>query len=46
MSSALTKALDAVASGRDLSAQEASDVLAVIMAGEAMIAVVADDGHR
>ena len=35
MTSVLTKALDAVASGRDLSAQEASEVLAVIMAGEA-----------
>ena len=41
MSSALTKALDAVASGRDLSAQEASDVLAVIMAGEAEEAQIA-----
>ena len=41
MSSVLTKALDAVASGRDLSAQEASDVLAVIMAGEAEEAQIA-----
>ncbi len=31
----LTRAIDAVASGRDLSADEASEVLAVIMAGEA-----------
>ncbi len=31
----LTRAIEAVASGRDLSADEASEVLAVIMAGEA-----------
>ena len=31
----LTRAIDAVASGRDLSADEASEVLAVIMAGDA-----------
>ncbi|HVF77856.1 MAG TPA: anthranilate phosphoribosyltransferase [Solirubrobacteraceae bacterium] len=31
----LTKAIDAVASGRDLSVEEAAEVLAVIMAGEA-----------
>ncbi len=31
----LTRAIDAVASGRDLSSDEASEVLAVIMAGEA-----------
>src|SRR5215207_3953969 len=41
MSYLLTKALDTVASGRDLSAQEASDVLAVIMAGEAEEAQIA-----
>ncbi|MEY2442311.1 MAG: anthranilate phosphoribosyltransferase, partial [bacterium] len=31
----LTRAIDAVASGRDLSADEASEVLAVIMSGDA-----------
>jgi anthranilate phosphoribosyltransferase len=37
----LTEALDAVASGRDLTAQQASDVLAVIMAGDAEEAQIA-----
>jgi len=35
VSGVLTRALDAVASGRDLTSEEASDVLAVIMAGDA-----------
>jgi anthranilate phosphoribosyltransferase len=37
----LTRAIDAVASGRDLSADEASEVLAVIMAGDASDAQIA-----
>jgi anthranilate phosphoribosyltransferase len=37
----LTEALDAVASGRDLTAQQASDVLAVILAGDAEEAQIA-----
>jgi anthranilate phosphoribosyltransferase len=41
MKGVLTEALDAVASGRDLTAQQASDVLAVIMAGDAEEAQIA-----
>jgi anthranilate phosphoribosyltransferase len=41
MTDVVTEALDAVASGRDLSAQQASDVLAVMMAGEADEAQIA-----
>jgi anthranilate phosphoribosyltransferase len=41
MRGVLTEALDAVASGRDLTAQQASDVLAVIMAGNAEEAQIA-----
>jgi anthranilate phosphoribosyltransferase len=41
MRGVLTEALDAVASGRDLTAQQASDVLAVIMAGDAEEAQIA-----
>jgi anthranilate phosphoribosyltransferase len=37
----LTRAIDAVASGRDLSADEAAEVLAVIMAGDASEAQIA-----
>jgi anthranilate phosphoribosyltransferase len=37
----LTRAIDAVASGRDLSADEAAEVLAVVMAGDASEAEIA-----